>query len=110
MKFKYDCFNNRFWKLEDGYAYEVPEEQSFTGFYGGQGFVLDSDQPNHWINFTVYDRTIRVFYKQVSKVDGNEIITYYQKDIPKEEIVIEFELTEKDIVAKMDGRWVKKNS
>jgi len=47
MKFKYDCLNNRFWKLEDGYAYEVSEEQSFIGSYGGRGFVLDSGQPSH---------------------------------------------------------------
>ena len=102
-KFKYDYLNNRFWKLRDEYAYEISEEQSFIGSYGEKGFVLDSNHPNHWINFTVYDGVIRVFYKQVSKVNGNEAITYYQKDIPKE-VVIEFELTEKDIVAKRDGK------
>lgn len=108
MKFKYDCLNNRFWKLEDGYAYEISEEQAFTGSYGERGFVLDSNQPNQWINFTFYDRIIRIFYRQVSKVNGNEIITCYQKDIPKE-VMIEFEMTEKDIVMKRDDRWIKKN-
>lgn len=108
MKFKYNYLNNRFWRLEDEYAYEVSEEQSFVGSYGEQSFVLDSSQPNHWISFTIYDRTIEVFYKQVSKVNGNEVITYYQKNIPKE-VVIEFELTEKDIVAKRDDKWVKKS-
>lgn len=109
MKFRYDFFNNRLSKLEGEYAYEVSEEQSFIGSYGEQGFVLDYNQPNHWISFTVYDRIIRVFYKQVSKVSGNEVIVCYQKDIPKE-VVIEFELTEKDIVMKRDDRWIKKNS
>ena len=109
MKFKYDCFNNRLSRLEGGYAYEVSEEQSFIGSYGERGFILDSNQPNHWISFTVYDRIIRVFYKQVSRANGNEIITFYQKDIPKE-VVIEFELTEKDIVMKRDDRWIKKNA
>jgi len=109
MKFKYDFFNNRLWKLENGYAYEVSDEQSFTNSYGDQGFVLDTNQPGHWINFTIYDRIIRIFYKQVSKVNGDEIITCYQKDIPKE-VVIEFELTEKDIVMKRDDGWIKKNS
>ena len=109
MKFKFDYLNNRFWKVGEEYNYEVLEENQFTTPYGGQGFILDSNQPNHWINFTVYDRIIRVFYKQVSKVNGDEIITYYQKDIPKE-IIIEFGLTEKDIVAKRDDKWVKKNS
>lgn len=107
MKFKYDCLNNRFWKLEDGYTYEISEEQAFTGSYGEQGFVLDSNQPNQWIKFTFYDRIIRVFYRQVSKVNGNEIITCYQKDIPKE-VMIDFELTEKDIVMKRDDKWIKK--
>jgi hypothetical protein len=46
-KFKYDCLNNRFYKLEDEYAYEVSEELSFTGSYGERVFVLDSSQPNH---------------------------------------------------------------
>ena len=109
MRFKYDYLNNRFWKLEGEYAYEVSEEQSFIGSYGGRGFVLYSSQPSHWINFTVYDKIIEVFYRQISKVNGNEIITCYQKDIPKE-VIIEFELTEKDIVMKRDDRWIKKNS
>jgi len=104
LKFRFDCFNNRFWKVEDEYSYEVPEECAFTSpYYIGQSFLLDSDQPNHWINFTFYDRSIRVFYKQI-KTGGN--IIYYQKDIPKAE-VIEFELTEEDIIAKRDGRWTK---
>lgn len=109
MKFKYDCLNNRFWELKDEYAHELPEELSFTDSYGGRGFVLDLNQPSQWITFTFYDRIIRVFYRQVSKVDGSEVVTCYQKDIPKE-VVIEFELTKKDIVMKRDDRWVKKNS
>jgi hypothetical protein len=103
MKFRYDFFNNRLSRLENGYAYEVSEEQSFVGSYGEKGFILDSNQPNHWISFTVYDRIIRVFYKRVSRDGGNELITCYQKDIPKE-VVIEFELTENDIVMKRDDK------
>ena len=109
IKFKYDCFNNRLWKLENEYAYEVSDEQSFINSYGDQGFVLDTNQPNHWINFTIYGQKVRAFYKQISKTDGS--ITYYQKDIPREgsDFVFEFELTENDIVAKRDdGRWGKK--
>ena len=108
MRFKYDYPNNRFYKIKGEYAYQTPEENQFTGQYGGQGFILDSDQPNHWINFTVYERIIRVFYKKVNRVNGEEKIIYYQKDIPRAQ-VIEFELTEKDIVAKRDGKWVKEN-
>jgi hypothetical protein len=47
MKFKYDLFNNRLSRLEDGYVYEVPEQQAFAGFYGERGFVLDTNNPNH---------------------------------------------------------------
>jgi hypothetical protein len=36
-------------------------------------------------------------------VDDGEIITCYQKDIPRKEI-IEFELTESDIVMKRDDK------
>lgn len=101
MKFKYDCFNNHLSKIEDGYTYEIPEQQVFVDSYGERKFVLDTNQPNHWINFTVYDRVIRVFYKRISKVD---VITYYQKDVPREgDFVIDFELTEADIVAKRDS-------
>lgn len=108
-KFKYDCLNNCLSRLEDEYAYEVSEEQSFIGSYEERGFVLDSRQPNHWISFTFYDRVIRVFYKQVSRVDGKEIITCYQKDIPKE-VMIEFELTEKDIVMKKDDKQIREKT
>lgn len=108
-KFKYDCLNNRFWRLEDKYSYEVSEELSFTGSYGERGFVLDSNQSNHWINFTFYDRIIRVFYKQVSKDNGSEVITCYQKDVPKE-VMIEFELTEKDVVMKRDDKSIRENT
>lgn len=107
MKFKYDCFNNRFSRLEDEYSYEISEQQAFIGSYGDQCFILDSNQPNHWISFTIYGRIIRVFYRRVSKDNGSEMITCYQKDIPKEP-VIEFELNEKDIVMKRDDRWIKK--
>ena len=106
MKFKFDYLNNRLWKIKDEYAYQVSEENQFTTQYGGQGFILDSNQPNHWINFTVYDRIIRAFYKKVNRVNGEEEIIYYQKDIPRAE-VIEFKLTEEDIVAKREGKWVK---
>lgn len=105
-KFKFDLLNNRLWKLKDEYAYEISEEQAFTTSRGEQGFILDSSQPNHWINFTIYERIIRAFYKKVSTVNGKEEIIYYQKDVPRGEtikFVIEFELTEDDIVAKRRG-------
>lgn len=105
LRFKFDCVNNRFWRVEEEYSYEIPDECAFTSpyIYGGQGFILNSEQPDHWINFTTYGQNIRVFYKRINK-DGK--IIYYQKDIPKAEI-IEFELNKEDIIAKRDGKWVK---
>ena len=101
--FKYDYLNNRSWKSKDGYAYEILKEQAFFVPHEGQKFILDLTQPNHWVNFTVYDRVIRVFYRRVSRVNGSEIITCYQKDIPRAEI-IEFELMENDVVMKRDDK------
>lgn len=109
MKFKYNYLNNLLWIVGEEYNYEISGEQTFTTLYGGQGFILDSDQPNHWINFSIYGENIRIFYKKVSKIKGEEEIIYYQKDVPKKE-VIEFELVEEDIVAKRDGKWVRENS
>lgn len=106
MKFKYDYLNNLLWKVGEEYNYEISDDQTFTTLYGGQGFILDSNQPNHWINFTIYSENIRAFYKKVDKINGEETIIYYQKDLPRKEI-IEFELTKDDIVAKRNGRWVK---
>lgn len=106
MKFKFDCLNNRLWSLDGEYAYETLEENVFTTPYGEQGFILDSEQPNHWITFALYGQNIRIFYKMVNRVNGNEEVIYYQKDIPRKEI-IEFELTKDDIIAKRDGKWVK---
>lgn len=103
LKFKFDCANNRFWRVESEYSYEMPEEQAFVTQYGGQSFLFDPNQPDHWINFTIYGQNIRVFYKQVKRINGREDIIYYQKDVPKKEI-IEFELTEKDIIMRREGK------
>lgn len=108
MKFKYDYLNNRFWRLEGEYSYQIPEENQFIDRYGGQGFVLDINQPNHSIIFNVYYQIIRVFYKKPNKINGKEEMIYYQKDIPRE-VIIEFELTEEDIVARRENFKKNKN-
>jgi hypothetical protein len=80
------------------YNYEIPEEQSYTNQFGQPSFNLDSDQLHHYISFSVYKRKIKAFYKQVKK---DESVVCYQKDFPLPlGTVIEFELTEDDIVAK----------
>jgi hypothetical protein len=86
-------------------------ESTFTTNWGSPGFVLEPI--NHWITFTVWPNKIRVFYKQViipsqASLWELEQITYYQKDLPKEE-VISFTFAPQDQVHKVDGLWVKKN-
>ena len=104
MKFKFDWIENRLWRIEDEFNYEIPEENQFTTNFFGCGFVLDSNHQNHWISFTPRWNSTRIFYKRVRK-DGT--IVYYQKDIPEQQI-IECELTDDDEVVKTDGKWIKK--
>jgi hypothetical protein len=108
MKFKFDFWNNRLWKVGEEYNYEIPEEQSYTNQFGQPTFNLDSDQPNHYISFSLGKRKIKVFYKQVKK---DESVVCYQKDFPLPHgTVTEFELTETDMAAKWDGKIAKQMS
>ena len=119
MKFKFNYLENRLWKLNGDYAYEISEDQQFRSNgntrFGGDGFLLGD---NHFITFNLYLTWIRIFY-QVPNNQGELI--YYQKDItlnwhlvptlftngiyPE---VIEFALTERDQVEKVNGLWKKK--
>ena len=108
MKFKFDFWNNRLWRVGEEYNYEIPKEQSYTNQFGQPSFNLDTDQPNHYMSFSVSKRKIRVFYKQVKK---DKSIVCYQKEFPLSQgMVIEFELTEKDIAAKWDRKLAKQMS
>jgi len=108
MKFKFDYWNNRLWRVGEEYNYEIPEEQSYTNQFGQPTFNLDSDQPNHYLSFSITKRKIKVFYKQVKK---DKSVVCYQKEFPTPPgIVIEFELTEADIVAKWDAKQEKQMS
>ena len=119
MKFKFNYLENRLWKLNGDYAYEISEDNQFRSNdntrFGGDGFMLGD---NHFITFNLYPTWIRVFY-QVPNNQGE--LTYYQKDIDinwtlaltlfSEQVypeIIEFALTEKDQVEKIGNRWVKK--
>jgi hypothetical protein len=83
--------------------------ETFEGNFGSLGFQL----PEGWITFTLYANKIRVFYKQMgSNLDLDDFwepveITYYRKDLPKQEEVI-FTLSEKDQVEKVGNSWIKK--
>lgn len=108
MKFKFDFWNNRLWKVGEEYNYEIPEEQSYTNQFGQPTFNLDSDQPYHYISFSFSKRKIRVFYKQVKK---DKSVVCYQKDFSLPlGTTIEFELTESDIAAKWNEKIAKRMS
>jgi len=103
---------------------------TFTTEWGAKGFVLEP--VNHWITFTTYPNRITAFYKEVVEESGevevqspnlkwedwvvsskdltpvNQKITYYQKDLPKQE-TITFTFTPQDEVHKVNGVWVKKH-
>jgi hypothetical protein len=85
-------------------------DSTFTTNWGSPGFVLEPI--NHWITFTVWPNKIRVFYKQVephpTDLWASEIITYYQKDLPKQEVV-SFTFESTDQVHKLNNQWIKKN-
>ena len=109
LKFEYHYQTNSLFTQTPS---ETPQSipQSFANEYGGKGFILNPI--NHWITFTVWTSTIRAFYKEVkphpSDLWASEIITYYRKDLPKEE-VISFTFTPQDQVHKVNNQWIKKN-
>lgn len=108
MKFKFDFWNNRLWRVGEEYNLEIPEEQSYTNQFGQPTFNLDSDHPNHYISFSFSKRKIKVFYKQVKK---DKSIVCYQKDLPISlGTVTEFELKETDIAAKWNEKIAKQMS
>ena len=104
-KFRFNYLENRLWKLNGDYAYEISEDQQFRSNgdntpFGGDGFLLGD---NHFITFNLYPTWMRVFY-QVPHKHGE--LTYYRKDIAlnwklaptlfSEQVypeIIEFELT-----------------
>lgn len=99
-QFKYNYLTDECWFNKQ----LIPPNQTFTTQFNGQGFILDQDNPQHWITFTIYENKIRAFYKQIQ--DNN--IIYYQQDCPKQE-TIELTFTDLDIVEKVAGKWKFKN-
>lgn len=129
LKFEYHHLTNTLYTQKPGEP-RRSITKTFTTNWGGAGFVLEP--VNHWITFTIYPNKIRVFYKQVKldeqtlawpselewkdwKVSADTLapvvseITYYQKDLPKEEKII-FTFAPADQVEKVNGVWVKKHS
>jgi hypothetical protein len=102
LNFRYNHLQNSlsYQSETDEYWNEVPFENQFEGNFGSQGFKLNSG----YITFTIYDKKIRVFYKEM---ETPAWITYYRKDLVKEwTITFTFEPT--DEVEKVDGKWRRK--
>ena len=114
MKFKYNHQNNTLSYQKHELWYQIAEEQQFEGNFNSHGFILEPS--NHWIQFTIYEKQIKVFYKcsessfNTGRLDDfwtNEKITYYRQYLPKEEEII-FEFSAPDEVEKVGGKWVRK--
>ena len=94
---------------QEEFWYEMDQEQQFEGNFGSLGFYLKEG----WMVFTVYEKKIRVFYKQIHPGSDPEDfwepqqVTYFRKDLPKQEEVI-FKLMEQDQVEKVGSVWVRK--
>ncbi len=110
-KFKYNYLaNNLAYQTEPAEIwYEITEQ--FQGNFNSLGFNLTSG----WMTFTIYEKQIKVFYKQVQAPTNledfwtPETITYYRKYLPKQEEVI-FIFTRQDEVEKVAGKWIKKGA
>ena len=109
LKFKFNYQNNTL-------AYQKPFselwcqiDEQFEGNFGSLGFNLNEG----WMTFTLYEKRMRVFYKQIqAPLDSMDFwepqqISYFRKDLPKDCPVI-FEFTSADRVEKIEGRWSKK--
>ena len=109
LKFKFNYLQNTLsiYQAEDIWT-QILEEQQFTTEYGQLGFKLKSG----WITFSIYEKRIRAFYKQITNQDPTDFwepqsIVYFRKDLPKDCPVI-FTFTEQDEVEKVDGKWRRK--
>jgi len=102
MKFQLNLTQKtlRYWDRESTHL--LDEDHQFTTYYGGLGFVLDLNNPAHWINFTLSQTKVIAFYKQPK----GTVFFYYRKEVPRSELV-EVEFTETDQVIKVENKWVK---
>ena len=109
FKFNYQANTLAYQTSQEEFWYEMDEEQQFEGNFGSLGFYLKEG----WMVFTVYEKKIRAFYKQIHPGPDPEDfwepqqVAYFRKDLPKQEEVI-FKFTEQDQVEKVGSVWVRK--
>jgi hypothetical protein len=95
MKFKFNYHENKLWRSEDEYTYEISEESRHLEHFFRRGarvsFQLGA---NHFLIFNPHDEfsmTMTVYY---TKPLTNNTIAYYQKKIIRNwwqvETIIEF--------------------
>ena len=111
LKFKFNYLHNTLaiHQAEDIWT-QILEENQFEGQFGSSGFKLQQG----WITFSIYEKRIRAFYKQITSHDPTDFwepqeITYFRKDLPKECPVI-FQFNETDEVEKINGKWRRKHA
>jgi len=92
MKFKNNFLENKLWKLDGEYSYEISENSHFhtqKGTYGNDGWLLGG---NERIIFTFSYYNLKVYYQKKELV--------YKKNLnPPEQGEIIVELTEKDLIS-----------
>ena len=106
FKFDYQAHTLAYQKPFSEYRYQI--EDQFEGNFGSLGFQLKDG----WISFTVYEKKVRVFYKQIADLATDDFwepapIAYFRKDLPKYPEIV-FSFSSEDQMEKKEGRWVKK--
>jgi len=85
MKFKYNYLENKLWRIEGEYTYEISENNSFRtqqGNYGNGGFQLGERQ---WIFFTFNYDNWQILYQK-----GDNFWEKTLRTPNRGEIVLEF--------------------
>ena len=91
MKFKYNFLENKLWKLDGEYSYEVSEDSQFhtnQGIYGTDVWSLGNQER---IIFTINHSRFQVYY-QIGTIGYQKVL-----DLPNTGEII-FEFTEQDLI------------
>ncbi|MDR1670732.1 MAG: hypothetical protein LBR43_03370 [Spiroplasmataceae bacterium] len=126
-KFKFDLDQEICWQWKDNQFIEIPQENKGRGSINNQRyFVLDKDNPNNWVNYTItYSKKddavwLTSWYKHYQQTQCL-FAKYYKVKIKKSVDLMEVEFTDQDEVIKAfdkkkeKSRWIyqtdfKKNS
>jgi hypothetical protein len=119
-KFKFDLEQEICWQFKDNQFVEITSENKGRGSINNQRyFVLDKNEPNHWVNYTItYSKKddivwLTSWYKTLD-LKKSIYSKYYKVKIKKTNGSMEVEFTDKDEVIKAfdknkeKTRWIFK--